>query len=312
MTLKAKLSAWGKLLRLPNLFTVPGDVIAGYVLAGGVIQSKTDILTLANLCAASLFAYIFGLITNDIADMNTDKLERPNRPIPSGAIALRTALAASLAAGAVAILFSCVNIISAINGVILVLCVYAYNFHFKGRKFYGAFTMALCRFFNVTLGVTIVVSGTDGVSGILQYIPCLVFAVGMLLYIHGVTLAAENETQTMLKRPGRRIFLTGAVVMYLTILGIMTLMPVSARYLVRGGIAALTGGIFLSLAYFTARLFAMPVSAVNTQKNIGRLIRSLILIQSAATAANGGITVSLILVSAYIGAYFSSKKFYGS
>ena len=83
----SKLRAWLQLFRVPNLFTVPGDPLAGFLIAtGGHLDTRA-------LCAvlASLAIYAAGLAMNDLADFAEDKSERPKRPLPSGAIPRGTA-----------------------------------------------------------------------------------------------------------------------------------------------------------------------------------------------------------------------------
>ncbi|MBR4318381.1 MAG: UbiA family prenyltransferase [Kiritimatiellae bacterium] len=71
---------WAELLRLPNLFTVPGDILAGWVLAG--MRGAFPVLPII----ASLCLYSAGLLLNDACDAKIDAHERPSRPIPSGRV----------------------------------------------------------------------------------------------------------------------------------------------------------------------------------------------------------------------------------
>src|SRR5438874_1337202 len=93
--------AWLQLFRAPNLFTVPGDPVAGYLL---VVRGSFTGAVFAAI-GASLCFYCAGLVLNDIADIEEDRRDRPMRPLPSGAIDLRTAhiVGASLLAGGLAI-----------------------------------------------------------------------------------------------------------------------------------------------------------------------------------------------------------------
>ena len=90
MTLPARVAknpvfvAWLRLLRLPNLLTVPGDVLVGFVLAGsGPAMGSTG---LAWAVAASLCLYAGGLLINDLVDREVDQHERPDRPLPAGLV----------------------------------------------------------------------------------------------------------------------------------------------------------------------------------------------------------------------------------
>ena len=79
------LRTWLQLFRAPNLFTVPGDPLAGYVLASyGALESDVFFAVGASVCF-----YAAGLLDNDLADLAEDRAERPARPLPSGAASPR-------------------------------------------------------------------------------------------------------------------------------------------------------------------------------------------------------------------------------
>jgi len=92
-----------RLGRVSNLPTVWTNTLTGIVLAGGALGSA---MTLPLLVGLSLF-YVGGMYLNDAFDARIDAVERPERPIPSGAISAQTVFAAGfvmLALGA-ALLF---------------------------------------------------------------------------------------------------------------------------------------------------------------------------------------------------------------
>ncbi|MFB7334360.1 prenyltransferase [Streptomyces adustus] len=82
--------AWAELLRLPALFTVPGDVLAGAAAAPGRPGRRTLLAAGCSLCL-----YEAGMALNDWADREEDAVERPHRPLPSGRIRPAAALAAA-------------------------------------------------------------------------------------------------------------------------------------------------------------------------------------------------------------------------
>ncbi|MET8825110.1 SCO3242 family prenyltransferase [Streptomyces sp. NPDC004610] len=86
----ARLRAWAELLRLPALFTVPGDALAG-VAATGVRPTSRTLLAIGS----SVCLYEAGMALNDWADRDEDAAERPHRPLPSGRIRPVEALAAA-------------------------------------------------------------------------------------------------------------------------------------------------------------------------------------------------------------------------
>lgn len=84
--------AWAELLRVSALFTVPGDALAGAAALGRRPNRSTALAVGASLCL-----YEAGMALNDWADRDEDAVDRPHRPIPSGRITPRAALAAASA-----------------------------------------------------------------------------------------------------------------------------------------------------------------------------------------------------------------------
>jgi len=82
-----------RLGRVSNLPTVWTNTLTGIVLAGGAVGG---VLTLVLLIAMSLF-YVGGMYLNDAFDAAIDAEERPERPIPSGAVSAGTVFAAGFA-----------------------------------------------------------------------------------------------------------------------------------------------------------------------------------------------------------------------
>src|SRR5678816_3693789 len=73
------LRTWLQLFRAPNLFSVPGEPLAGYLLASyGAVEPKLFLPLVASVCL-----YAGGLLLNDLVDLREDLAERPQRPLPS-------------------------------------------------------------------------------------------------------------------------------------------------------------------------------------------------------------------------------------
>ncbi|MGW3493728.1 SCO3242 family prenyltransferase [Streptomyces sp. NPDC001020] len=89
---RSGLRAWAELLRLPALFTVPGDALAGAAAVAARPSSRTLLAIGASLCL-----YEAGMALNDWADRDEDAAERPHRPLPSGRIRPAAAFTAACA-----------------------------------------------------------------------------------------------------------------------------------------------------------------------------------------------------------------------
>lgn len=301
-----KLTAWLRLIRPPNLFSVPGDSLAGFLLAGG---AGRDWLELTSICIASLSAYVFGLITNDIADLEEDRLERPYRPLPSGMIATSTAKVAALATALISLAFSMVTPCSLLVCTGLLSCIVLYNYYLRKIRFAGASAMAFCRVLNIALGASVIFSYEHSA---ISMILTAFYALGVFLYITGVTVAAKDETKTMEKRPGRALFMSGAVLAYLILFARVSMTHMYWYSIMTGILSSIAAAVFVILAYRIYKLFSEKSTAAETQTCIGLLIWNLILLQTAAIFACGWIWVGLAMCGGIYLAKLTARKFYGS
>lgn len=147
-------SPWLRLLRLPNLLTLPGDPIAGALLSGILLVPAPDpvaTLRLLAAIAASACLYASGLLFNDLADAAIDARERPERPIPSGAVS-------PAAVGLAGVLLLLLGLLLAIPAhalpvaAILALAILLYDFAAKKSAILGPLVMGLCRSLDLLLG----------------------------------------------------------------------------------------------------------------------------------------------------------------
>ncbi|MFD0437758.1 SCO3242 family prenyltransferase [Streptomyces chartreusis] len=89
---RSRSRAWAELLRLPALFTVPGDALSGAAAVGARPNSRTLLAIGSSLCL-----YEAGMALNDWADRAEDAAERPHRPLPSGRVHPAAAFSAACA-----------------------------------------------------------------------------------------------------------------------------------------------------------------------------------------------------------------------
>ncbi len=183
MTLPPKVLAWWRLLRIANVFTAVSNVVAGYLLAGGSLDKPFGLIA---ACAASALIYAGGMVLNDVLDYELDCVERPERPLPSGAISLGVArvVAGVLLLGGVG-LASIAGVQSAATATALVFCVVLYDAKLKSTPA-GPLGMGGCRLLNALLGAS--------VAGLWQAGP-LVYSGLLGAYTAGLTWFARSENE---------------------------------------------------------------------------------------------------------------------
>ena len=189
-----RLKTWLQLLRAPNLFTVPGDPIAGYLLANSGFWDHT----LGLVAASSLCFYGAGLLMNDLVDLQEDRAERPDRPLPSGQARPRHVQTALWALNAVGLLLlaSSGSLPSLLAGLSTVASVFSYNHLTKKIPGLGALNMGLCRSLSVMTGA---LAGPSPSAAMLSVIIAAVFG----LFIAAVTNLARFETGPTVPTPAK-------------------------------------------------------------------------------------------------------------
>ena len=176
----AMLRAYLQLLRPANVATALADVLAGFAIAGLGNRHSLPWLLLAT---AALYAG--GIVLNDVFDREVDRLERPERPIPSGRI--RTAHAAALGGGLLALgvaAAAAANPTALLVALAIAACVLLYDAWGKRHAAIAPLNMAMCRALNLLLGVAAVPAALAGAWPI---------AAVPLLYIYAVTAISRGE-----------------------------------------------------------------------------------------------------------------------
>ncbi len=185
-----RLRTYAQLVRLPNLPSALADICLGALAAGALPRHWLPFLL---LLAASACLYCGGMVWNDFFDVEQDKRERPDRPIPSGRVSRGEAgrlgavlLAAGLLFALLAGIGSPSNFLPPLLAGGIAVAIFLYDGWLK-RTPLGPVAMGLCRFLNVLMAVSI--------SGALLWPKGahLAFVVG--LYIVGVTWFARTEAR---------------------------------------------------------------------------------------------------------------------
>ena len=303
----SKFVAWGQLLRLPNLLTVPGDPIAGFFLAAMAATSwpTRPVLRVGIAAGVSLLLYAAGLLWNDYFDLAEDLRDRPNRPLPSGCVRPHTvavvatvllliALAAARVAGKPA----------SYVALALAASIIAYDAGGKRIPVVGPLLMGLCRGGSVLLGAAAL--GVEAFANPLVYVG----VASVTVYMAFVAAIAARETRS--GPLGRRVTLPAASLAFLFTLSISVLIGwpghLGAWLACAFAVAAVlwAAGAGLTLA-------GRPEPAL-IQKTIGRFIQGLFPIQAAwiALGPDPGVWIALAVLAAWPVCALASRRFYAS
>lgn len=211
-----------KLGRVSNLPTVWTNALAGIILAGGVL---TDVRLGAILISLSLF-YIGGMFLNDAFDAEIDAKERPERPIPSGLVSLRSVFIwgyAMMAAGVgilgwIGLSFEGgTGFWPVLSGLALAFFIVLYNYNHKGNPL-SPFVMGMCRVLTYVTAATCFVVPPPS--------PVFIGAGLLLAYLIGLTYTAKQENFGKVENLWPLLFL-GAPVIFgaLNAMGNIVLLP---------------------------------------------------------------------------------------
>lgn len=192
MSAISTLRNYAELMRVANVFTAVSNVWMGMILSTGGLPGWTAV----GVTATSVLLYLAGMVLNDLFDVEEDRRERPERPIPSGRVSLSSARLLGwglLFAGVSAGWFVSRITPTVAPGVIswwLAGLVVAYDIGLK-RTTLGPAIMGGCRFMNVLLGLSV---GAEHIQWSFLPIDQLILpAIGMGIYVWGVSWFARSE-----------------------------------------------------------------------------------------------------------------------
>jgi 4-hydroxybenzoate polyprenyltransferase len=182
--MKAKIRAFIELMRPANVITSLTDVLAGMSIVGFLFDF-IDLNTVLFLGISTMCLYAGGVIFNDVFDHDLDKLERPERALPSERILKSEAILGGillLSAGIFCAFWH--SRLSGFIAIIISICALFYDWKGKHMFIFGPINMGLCRAFNLLLGMSVYEIGVF-TYGYLIIIP--------LIYIAAITLVSRGE-----------------------------------------------------------------------------------------------------------------------
>ena len=171
------------LMRPANLVTAVADILAGASVAAAVDGQLGDGLPL--LCLATVGLYGGGVVFNDVFDLDLDRIERPERALPSGRVSLAGAVllgGSLLLAG----IFVSLGVSSGSGAIALAVavCALIYDKRAKHHPFFGPLVMGFCRGGNLLLGVSL------SAAALALYWPLALLPV---VFIAAITLTSRGE-----------------------------------------------------------------------------------------------------------------------
>lgn len=304
------LSPWLRLLRAPNLLTVPGDTLVGFLLAAARMNEQPRMLYALLVSAASLCLYGFGLVLNDLVDIECDTRERPERPLPAGEITVHQARMGAIALGLsglnLALFAGRVPLLvaAALGGVII-----AYNGALKHIPVAGVASMGLCRGLSLLLGAS--ASNPAIFSSSLRTYPLVWLAVATLVvYVAGFSEIARHEMSPTSKMRIRRFAPFAVLLLCLPLL-------LSVSYYLRMAQGMLpVGYVFLMVVVIVRAwlLGGLLFKLLPVPEVVGGHIRNLLLLQASLCLLGGARGVGIALVLVLLSTLFKgiSRRFYSS
>jgi 4-hydroxybenzoate polyprenyltransferase len=283
------------LIRLPNVFTTPSNILAGYFAAITVAQA--DGLEFIALMASSSSLYIAGIVLNDYFDIEIDRKERPFRPLPSGNISKRHALAigivAILAANIIAVM---VSPISLAVTVAISLTIIAYDYRLK-HNVSGPFAMSGARFLNVILGASPALLHLNSHSyGILA-----VASTSLFVFVISITILSRKEVRN--ERPN-------STIPTLMVIGVILAVAASGLFLQLKWAFLLNLSIFVGAMFVTFKQHLTNEQQPCVQKAVRNMVLSIIILDSVFVSGTAGLLYGLSTLLLILPAVVLAKKLY--
>jgi 4-hydroxybenzoate polyprenyltransferase len=289
------------LARLPNLFTAPSNILAGYFTV--ILPSYANASHLTILMLSSVLIYVSGIVFNDYFDIEVDRRERPLRPLPSGKVTKQKAFiiaAISMITGN--ILVFAVGATSVVISVILSAIVIAYDWRLK-HTIVGPIAMGAARFLNVLLGASPAFPALLSSSNNFFMLRLILVSVSMFLYVTAISILSRMEIgATRAKQAVRGPFLIIFAVIA------MILLAWFGRIFQIDIIVSLM--LFAGTIIITFKRTFQEYSSTVIQKGIKTMVLSIIVLDSALVSGTAGLYYGVPILLLIIPAIVLARKLY--
>ncbi len=276
-----KIKTYLQLTRPANIITAIADILAGVSIASFSLSIiNISPLNITFLCISTIGLYGGGIIFNDIFDLELDKIERPERVIPSGLVSKNNAIIFGVLLFALGIFSAMANsLISSIIALSIAICALIYNKFGKHHSFFGPINMGLCRGGNLILGMSIIENAITHWWW-LGFLP--------ICYIAAITMISRGEVHG-----GNKNTLYFAAFLYIFVSSCQLLIAFQFKNL-------LITTIFVALHIFW--IFKPLITAIKNPigPNIGKAVKagvlSLIVMDAAWVSVSGNIIVAMAVL----------------
>src|SRR5688500_11843123 len=172
-------------MRPANIITAIADILAGVAIATSLQFTKADTSLAVLLALSTACLYGGGVVMNDVFDAELDKIERPERPIPSGAI--QKSHAALFGVFLLLLCIVCADFCSNTSAIIaasIAVAAVVYDKWAKHHAFLGPLNMGVCRGLNLLLGISIYPAAIE-----FYWFLCII----PVIYIFAITMISRGE-----------------------------------------------------------------------------------------------------------------------
>lgn len=285
-----------QLIRLPNAFTAPSNILAGYFAT--VPLADANGFHLVPLMISSGLLYIAGIALNDYFDVEIDHRERPSRPLASGSIskerAMIIAVTALAAANALALVASPASLAVSLA---LTAAIIAYDSRLK-RGPAGPFAMAATRFLNVILGASPALS--LALSGALMPDLRIAMFAATLLFAYVVAIMILSRKEVGSEKPNAHAAFS--------IVFAIVASAIAAGFLLQFQLAFLVNlTIFAAVMVVTFRRLTASKAVPQAVKN---MVLSIIILDSVFVSGTAGLPYGLATLLLIAPAILLAKKLY--
>lgn len=289
------------LIRLPNTFTVPSNILTGYFAI--IAPAYAHSLQLFILILSSVLIYIAGTVFNDYFDVGIDLKERPYRPLPAGTITKQKAFViAMLSLVSANILAFAVNWSSLVISAILSATVISYDYRLKNTAI-GPITMGSARFLNVFLGASpaLFVLLADNNNNF--FVRMIFASLSIFLYVLAISLLSRKEINGMQTRRTiiSSFFIVFVVIASITFAGFLGIFKMEFfSNLI----------LFAGIMIITFKQTKSRNSSLAIQKAIKNMVISIIVLDSVFISGSIGLYYGLATLLLIIPSIIFSRKLY--